>query len=124
MRGDRGGRRRRRPALAPWARAGATGAAVCGGIVQRGCGRSDCHTCFSKENQVQIYMHAGIKFHAYSWHKWMTVQYHVKKEKDCESITLKSWKRRLQTSHAVNWGLRTPSTSNIFMAALSKEHCL
>jgi hypothetical protein len=25
-----------------------------------------CHTCFSKENQVQIYMHARIKFHAYS----------------------------------------------------------
>jgi hypothetical protein len=24
-----------------------------------------CHTCFSKENQVQ-YMHARIKFHAYS----------------------------------------------------------
>jgi hypothetical protein len=26
----------------------------------------DCHTCFSKENQVQAYMHAMIKFHAYS----------------------------------------------------------
>jgi hypothetical protein len=25
-----------------------------------------CHTCFSKENQVLIYMHARIKFHAYS----------------------------------------------------------
>jgi hypothetical protein len=25
-----------------------------------------CHTCFSKENQVQTYMHARIKFHAYS----------------------------------------------------------
>jgi hypothetical protein len=25
-----------------------------------------CHTCFSKENQVQAYMHARIKFHAYS----------------------------------------------------------
>jgi hypothetical protein len=25
-----------------------------------------CHTCFSKENQVQTYMHAKIKFHAYS----------------------------------------------------------
>jgi hypothetical protein len=24
------------------------------------------HTCFSKENQVQTYMHARIKFHAYS----------------------------------------------------------
>jgi hypothetical protein len=26
----------------------------------------DYHTCFSKENQVQTYMHARIKFHAYS----------------------------------------------------------
>jgi hypothetical protein len=25
-----------------------------------------CHTCFSKEKQVQTYMHARIKFHAYS----------------------------------------------------------
>jgi hypothetical protein len=25
-----------------------------------------CHTCFSKENQVQTYMHVRIKFHAYS----------------------------------------------------------
>jgi hypothetical protein len=25
-----------------------------------------CHTFFSKENQVQTYMHASIKFHAYS----------------------------------------------------------
>jgi hypothetical protein len=25
-----------------------------------------CHTSFSKENQVQTYMHARIKFHAYS----------------------------------------------------------
>jgi hypothetical protein len=24
------------------------------------------HTCFSKENQVQTYMHARINFHAYS----------------------------------------------------------
>jgi hypothetical protein len=25
-----------------------------------------CHICFSKENQVQTYMHARINFHAYS----------------------------------------------------------
>jgi hypothetical protein len=25
-----------------------------------------CHTCFSKENQVQTYMHARINFHVYS----------------------------------------------------------
>jgi hypothetical protein len=28
--------------------------------------RGSCHTCFSKENQVQTYMHARIEFHAYS----------------------------------------------------------
>jgi hypothetical protein len=27
---------------------------------------------FSKENQVHNYMHARIKFHAYSWHNWIT----------------------------------------------------
>jgi hypothetical protein len=26
---------------------------------------SGCRTCFSEENQVQTYMHARIKFHAY-----------------------------------------------------------
>jgi hypothetical protein len=34
-----------------------------------GCGAlmlNICHTYFSKENQVQTYMHARIKFHAYS----------------------------------------------------------
>jgi hypothetical protein len=30
---------------------------------------SGYHTCFSKENQVQTYMHARIMFHAYSRHK-------------------------------------------------------
>jgi hypothetical protein len=30
-----------------------------------------------------------------------------------------SWKRRLQTPQAVDWGLRTPRTSNIFKAASS-----
>jgi hypothetical protein len=29
-------------------------------------GLASCHTCFSKENQVQTYMHTRIKFHAYS----------------------------------------------------------
>jgi hypothetical protein len=27
----------------------------------------NCHTCFSNENQVHNYMHARIKFHAYSY---------------------------------------------------------
>jgi hypothetical protein len=35
-------------------------------LPRSGCGAGGCHTCFSKENQVQTYMHARIKFHAYS----------------------------------------------------------
>jgi hypothetical protein len=30
------------------------------------CGELICHTRFSEESQVQTYMHARIKFHAYS----------------------------------------------------------
>jgi hypothetical protein len=51
-------------------------------------GGPNCHTCFSKENQVQAYMHARIKFHAYSWHKWITETISRKKKGDYQSITL------------------------------------
>jgi hypothetical protein len=47
-----------------------------------------CHTCFSKENQVQTYMHARIKFHAYSWHKWITETISRKKKGDYRRFTL------------------------------------
>jgi hypothetical protein len=46
----------RRAAQARW-----QGAAEC-----RDGGRLDCHTRLSEENQVYTYMHARIKFHAYS----------------------------------------------------------
>jgi hypothetical protein len=41
------------------------------GVVSSGPGTASalagiCHTFFSKENQVQTYMHARINFHAYS----------------------------------------------------------
>jgi hypothetical protein len=47
-----------------------------------------CHTCFSKENQVQTYMHARINFHAYSWHKWITETISRKKKEDYQRFTL------------------------------------
>jgi hypothetical protein len=47
-----------------------------------------CHTYFSKENQVQTYMHARINFHAYSWHMWITQTISHKKKGDYQSITL------------------------------------
>ena len=73
-----------------------------------------CHTCFSNENQVQTYMHDRIKFHAYSWHKWITVQYHVKKEKDYQSIMLNprnegSKHHRQSTGGCVRLALATSS---------------
>jgi hypothetical protein len=47
-----------------------------------------CHTCFSEGNQVQTYMHARIKFHAYSWHKWIAETISRKKKGGYQSITL------------------------------------
>jgi hypothetical protein len=55
-----------------------------------------CHNCFSKENQVQTYMHARINFHAYSDIKVNTEIVSRKKKEDYQSFTLKSWKRRPQ----------------------------
>jgi hypothetical protein len=47
-----------------------------------------CHTRLSEENQVHNYMHARIKFHAYSDIKVYTETVSRKKEKDYQSITL------------------------------------
>jgi hypothetical protein len=47
-----------------------------------------CHTWFSEGNQVQTYMHARIKFHAYSWHKWITETISRKKKGDYQRFTL------------------------------------
>jgi hypothetical protein len=46
------------------------------------------HTRLSEGNQVQTYMHARIKFRAYSWHKWITETISRKKKGDYQSITL------------------------------------
>jgi hypothetical protein len=47
-----------------------------------------CHTWFSKENQVQTYMHARIKFHAYSDIKVYTKIVSRKKKKDYQGFML------------------------------------
>jgi hypothetical protein len=49
---------------------------------------SECHTRFSEENQVQIYMHARIKFHAYSDIKVYAETVSRLKKKDYQRFTL------------------------------------
>jgi hypothetical protein len=46
-------------------------------------------------------------------YKCIEKQYHVRKRKIIRDLCL-ILKRRLQTSQAVDWGLRTPSTNDIF----------
>jgi hypothetical protein len=43
---------------------------------------------FSKENQVQTYMHARINFHEYSWHKCIQKQYHIRKREIIKDLRL------------------------------------
>jgi hypothetical protein len=73
-----------------------------------------CHTRFFEENQVHTYMHARIKFPAYSDIKVYTENSITKEKERLSEIYAWSWKRRHQTSQEVDWGLRTPCTSNIF----------
>jgi hypothetical protein len=47
-----------------------------------------CHTRLSEENQVQTYMHARIKFHAYSDIKVNTETESRKKKKNYQRFTL------------------------------------
>jgi hypothetical protein len=47
-----------------------------------------CHTRFSEGNRVQTYMHARIKFHAYSDIKVNTETISRKKKKDYQRFTL------------------------------------
>jgi hypothetical protein len=47
-----------------------------------------CHTRLSEENQVHTYMHARIKFHAYSDIKVYTETVSRKKKKDYQRFTL------------------------------------
>jgi hypothetical protein len=61
------------------------------------------------KTQVQIYMHARIKFHAYSWQKWITVQYHVRKRKIVRDLRL-ILETKTPNITGSDWGLRTPRT--------------
>jgi hypothetical protein len=49
---------------------------------------NNCHTRFSEGNQVHTYMHARIKFHAYSDIKVNTETVSRKKKKDYRRFTL------------------------------------
>jgi hypothetical protein len=74
----------------------------------RGNARALCVTpVFPKKTKCKPICMPGSNFIHIVTYKWITVQYHVRKRK---SITLKSWKRRLQTLQAVDWGLCTPRT--------------
>jgi hypothetical protein len=53
-------------------------------------------------------------------YKCIQKQYHVRKRKIIRDLHLNPGKQRLQTSHAIDWGLRTPSTSNIFTRLQSR----
>jgi hypothetical protein len=54
-----------------------------------GCVRPhSCHSRFSEENQVHTYMHARIKFHAYSDIKVYTETVSRKKKEDYQRFTL------------------------------------
>jgi hypothetical protein len=47
-----------------------------------------CHTCFSKETKCITICMSGSSFIHIVTYKWIQKQYHVKKEKDYQSITL------------------------------------
>jgi hypothetical protein len=59
-------------------------------------------------------MHARIKSHAYSDIKVNTETVSRKKKRDYQRFTLNPGNEDHKTSQAVDWGLRTPSNSNIF----------
>jgi hypothetical protein len=61
-----------------------------------------CHTCFSKENQLHNYMHAKIKFHAYSDIKVNTGTISRMKKKDYQRFTLSPRNEDHKTSQAVD----------------------
>jgi hypothetical protein len=60
-----------------------------------------CHTCFSKENQVQAYMQPGSSFMHIVTYKWIRKTVSRKKKGDYW-VYAKSWEWRLQTSQAVD----------------------
>jgi hypothetical protein len=70
------------------ARMSMPGRRTCGLMAGEDLASKHCHTCFSKENQVQTYMHARINFHAYSWHKWITETISCKKKGRLSEFTL------------------------------------
>jgi hypothetical protein len=73
-----------------------------------------CHTRLSEENQVHTYMHARIKYHAYSDIKVNTETASRMKKKDYQRFTLNPGNEGSKHHRHSTGGLRTPSTNNIF----------
>jgi hypothetical protein len=76
-----------------------------------------CHTYFSKENQVQTYMHARIKFHAYSGHKWITETISRKKKGDYQGFTLNPGNKGSKQHRQSTGGCVRLELHNIFMSS-------
>jgi hypothetical protein len=72
-----------------------------------------CHTRLSEENQVHNYMHARIKFHAYSDIKVNTETVSRKKKKDYQRFTLYPGNEGSKL-HRRSTGVAYASTSNTF----------
>jgi amino acid permease len=72
-----------------------------------------CHTYFSKENQVQTYMHARIKFHTYSDIK-VYIETVSRKKGDYQSITLNPGNEGSKHQRQSTGGSVCLELSNIF----------
>jgi hypothetical protein len=78
---------------------------------------------------VQIYMHARIKFHAYSWHMWITETISRKKKGDYQSFTLNPGNKgtklhRQSTGGYVHLAFHNFFTMTSKQLPPSEQHCL
>jgi hypothetical protein len=86
---------------------------------------SVCHTQLSKENQVQTYMHARIKFHAYSDIKVNTETVSRKKKKDYQRFTLNPGNRGSKHHRQSTGGcVRLAPATSSWQLPLSEQQCL
>jgi hypothetical protein len=80
---------------------------------------------FRKTNQVHAYMHARIKFHAYSRHKLITVTVSRKEHKQnllfYQSYTTQSWKQRRQHHKQSTGGYVRLASSSSTASHLASE---
>jgi hypothetical protein len=84
-----------------------------------------CHTRLSEENQVQAYMHARIKFHAYSDIKVNTETVSRMKKKDYQRFTLYPGNEGSKHHRQSTGGcVRLASATSSKQLPLSEQHCL